>query len=404
MAAIITKTMRIRDQIAELEHAINAMLTRPEFFRPEEVEEVRSRLAILREEVGPPSKKKHPTKAQWKKAMAASLKGTMTDEEREVLENYHEAPWARKDARLAELYKAYHPSEGLETAKQELLYIAQVLVLCGLPYRQPKNPEGLPLTHWERSARTAQGEVRLTLGTLDPKLGLPYGKDRVLLSWLITKALQTGSPKITWDTATEFFEAFGLDSGGSSYRWFLSAWKRLANLAIKIDRHEYGRGEDWGRLRVVIEDYRLPTLKEQLQEATGGVRLPLEAPYAAELGAKLFQELQEGRVVPLPLPVMREFQDEPKAWDFACFVFWRSWVCGKAQQLNGNPTARISWKDLQLQLGSTDKDAKQLRKSLKAFLDRLRIVWPECQARFETGGILVIEPPQAALHLVQSKD
>jgi len=397
------KAQRIRDQISELEGTINRMLARPQSFQPEEVEELRSRVAALKAEATPIPQKNYPTKARWKKALSASLAGALTDEDRQVLETYQEAPWARKDARLAALYKSYHPSEGMESAKQELLYIAQVLVLCGLPYRQPKSAEGAPLTHWERSARTAQGEVRLILGTLDPKVGLPYGKDRVLLSWLITKALQTGSPKITWDTATDFFEAFGLNTGGANYRWFLAAWKRLANLAIKIDRHEYGRGEDWGRLRVVIEDYRLPTPREQIQEATGGVRLPLEAPYAAELGAKLFQELQEGRVVPLPLPVMREFQDEPKAWDFACFVFWRSWVCQKSQQFNSNPVARISWQDLQLQLGSTDKDAKQLRKTLRAFLDRLRIVWPECQAGFESST-LVIEPPLSSLHLVQTKD
>jgi hypothetical protein len=397
------KTQRIRDQISELEAAINRMTARPETLQPGEVEELRTRVAALKAEVEPIPKKRHPSKAQWKKALGASLAGTLSAEDREILDSYQEAPWARKDARLAALYKTYHPSEGMESAKQELLYIAQVLVLCGLPYRQPKGTNGAPLTHWERSARTAQGEVRLTLGTMDPKVGLPYGKDRVLLSWLITKALQTGSPKITWETATEFFEAFGLDTGGATYRWFLAAWKRLANLAIKIDRHEYGGGEDWGRLRVVIEDYRLPTLKEQQQEAAGGVRLPLEAPYAAELGAKLFQELQEGRVVPLPLPVMREFQDEPKAWDFACFVFWRSWVCQKAQLFNANPVARVSWQDLQLQLGSTDKDAKQLRKTLRTFLDRLRLVWPECQAGFD-GSTLVVEPPRSSLHLVQAKD
>jgi hypothetical protein len=217
---------------------------------------------------------------------------------------------------------------------------------------------------------------------------------------LITKALQKGSPIITWETATEFFDAFGLDNGGSTYRWFLGAWVRLANLAIKIDRHG---DDDEGKLRVVIEDYRLPTMREHQKEVGGAVRLQFGAPYAVELGVKLFKELQEGRVVPLPLPVMREFQDEPKAWDFACFVFWRSWVCEKALEFNGNPTARIPWRDMLQQLGTTDKDPKQIRKTLKAFLERLKIVWPECQANFEVGGVLTIRPPASSLHLVKPK-
>lgn len=398
------KTERILSQIARLEETIGLYCDNPITDWPEEIKALRVQVAALYAEVSPKPKKKYPTKVRWKKALAASLKGTMTDEDREVMETYQEAPWARKDARLAAMYKDFHPSEGMESAKQDLLYIAQVMVLCGLPYRQPKDENGQPLVLWERSAKTAQGEVRLTLGTLDGKLGLPYGKDRVLLSWLVTKALQTGNPCVTWDSATDFFDAFGLDRGGSNYRWFLGAWRRLANLAIKIDRHDNSGQEDWGKLRVVIEDYRFPSMREHQREATGEVRLPLDAPYAAVLGTKLFQELKEGRVVPLAFPVMREFQDEPKAWDFACFVFWRSWVCGRSQELKGNPVARISWQDLHQQLGSTDKDSKQLRKTLKACLDRLKIVWPECQANFESGGVLTIRPPQSAIHLVKPKD
>ncbi len=262
--------------------------------------------------------------------------------------------------------------------EQELLITAQALILCGLPYK-PKAG-----THYIRQAHTAQGLVRLTVTALDPMTPLPFGKDRVTLAWLTTKAVQQQDPVVEWDSASEFFDLFQLDKGGRSYRAFWESWKRLAKAAFVLEIVR--AGHDSGRVAPILERWDLPTMRTRRKEETGLILLP-GMRYGVELGRTLWDHLK-AHPVPLPLAVMREFQDEPKAWDFAAFITWRSYLCQHATGV-----ARITWRDLVQQLGSQDKDHKQLRKSLKDILRRLSLVWPEVRANFLTGGVLEVRSP-----------
>lgn len=262
--------------------------------------------------------------------------------------------------------------------EQELLITAQALILCGLPYKPQAG------AHYVRQAHTAQGLVRLTVTALDPTTPLPFGKDRVTLAWLTTKAVQQQDPVVEWDSASEFFDLFQLDKGGRGYRAFWESWKRLAKAAfvLEVVRPDH----DSGRVAPILERWDLPTMRTRRKEETGLILLP-GMRYGVELGRTLWEHLK-AHPVPLPLAVMREFQDEPKAWDFAAFVTWRSYLC---QHTAG--VARIPWRDLVQQLGSQDKDHKQLRKSLKEILTRLCLVWPEVRASFLPGGLLEVRPP-----------
>jgi len=273
--------------------------------------------------------------------------------------------------------------------EQELLITAQALILCGLPYKPQTG------TYYVRQAHTAQGLVRLTVSALDPETPLPFGKDRVTLAWLTTKAIQQQDPVVEWDSASEFFDLFHLDKGGKSYRAFWESWKRLAKAAFVLE--VVRTGHDSGRVAPILERWDLPTMRTRRKEETGLILLP-GMRYGVELGRTLWDHLR-AHPIPLPLAVMREFQDEPKAWDFAAFVTWRSYLC---QHTNGK--ARIAWRDLVQQLGSQDKDHKQLRKSLKDVLKRLSLVWPEVRANFLPGGVLEIRPPLHGILPVQKKE
>lgn len=272
--------------------------------------------------------------------------------------------------------------------EQELLITAQALILCGLPYKP------LAAAHYQRQARTAHGLVRLTVSALDPGTPLPFGKDRVTLAWLTTKAVQTGNPVVEWDTASEFFELFGLNRDGRTYRQFWESWKRLAKAAFVLE--VVRTGHDSGRVAPILERWDLPTMRDRRKEETGLVLLP-GMRYGVELGRTLWDHLK-AHPIPLPLAVMREFQDEPKAWDFAAFVTWRSYLC-----LHAGSVARIAWRDLVQQLGSHDKDHKQLRKSLREICRRLRLVWPEVRADFLPGGVLEIHPPARGILPVKGR-
>jgi hypothetical protein len=267
----------------------------------------------------------------------------------------------------------------LDEEEQSLLITAQALILCGLPYKPVEGHK------YQRQARTAQGIVRLTVTALDsPETPLPFGKDRVTLAWLTTKAMQTGQPVVEWKSASEFFDLFHLDKGGKGYRLFWESWKRLAKAAFVIET--ITKGHDAGRVAPILEQWDLPTLHALRDEEKGLVLLP-GMRYGVELGHSLWAHLK-AHPVPLPLEVMREFQDEPKAWDFAAYLSWRSYLCQHSDSV-----ARIAWRDLIQQLGSEDTNHKRLRKSLKAILRRLHLVWPELRAGFMPSGVLEIRPP-----------
>jgi hypothetical protein len=270
----------------------------------------------------------------------------------------------------------------LDGEEQDLLITAQALILCGLPYKPVEGRE------YKRQAQTAQGIVRLTVSALDSETPLPYGKDRVTLAWLTTKAIQTGQPVVEWESASEFFDLFHLDKGGKGYRLFWESWKRLANTAFKIETLTKGR--EAGRVAPILEQWALPTLRS-LREEEKGLVLLSGMRYGVELGRTLWEHLQ-AHPIPLPLEVMREYQNEPMAWDVAAYLSWRSHLCQHSDSV-----ARIAWRDLMQQLGSQDTDHKRLRKNLKAILARLHLVWPELRAEFLPSGVLEIRPPARGL-------
>jgi hypothetical protein len=145
------------------------------------------------------------------------------------------------------------------------------------------------------------------------------------------------------------------------------------------------------RPSLLFERADLPTLRDKRDESDRHLALLPGMRYSVELGHTLWEHLK-AHPVPLPLEVMREFQDEPKAWDFAAYLSWRSHLCQHSDSV-----ARIAWRDLMQQLGSQDKNPRQLRASLKTILARLHLVWPELRAEFSSSGVLEIRPPVRGL-------
>jgi hypothetical protein len=284
-----------------------------------------------------------------------------------------------QEREAATIYRGFDILDArLNGEEMDLLITAQALILCGLPYKPVDGRE------YKRQAQTAQGLVRLTVSALDSETPLPFGKDRVTLAWLTTKAMQTGQPVVEWESASEFFDLFHLDKGGKGYRLFWESWKRLAKAAFVIET--ITKGHDSGRVAPILEQWDLPTLHALREEEKGLVLLP-GMRYGVELGRTLWTHLK-AHPVPLPLEVMREFQDEPMAWDFAAYLSWRSYLCKHSDSV-----ARIPWRDLIQQLGSQDTNPRRLRASLKTILGRLHLVWPEVRAAFLPSGVLEIRPP-----------
>jgi hypothetical protein len=281
------------------------------------------------------------------------------------------------------------------TEQQDLLFTSQALILCGLPYA-PTNERTII-----REAHTARGRVRVTFQAALENVPLAYGKDAVLLTFLTTKAILGDTPTVTFATAKEYFELFGEDVGGRSYRILAERWRRLAGLVIAVERH--GDSSHETDLKVVIRRARLPhTAKVMAARAAFQAEAGAQACYSITLGTDFWDDLRRC-AVPLLAPVMRAFANRPLAWHFVQYIHWRSFVALKAAD-HGRPIgARIDWADLRLMLGSATKYEAQLRRELRTVIADLKILWPQCNASFD-GTTLCIGSPTSNILLVEPKE
>src|SRR5262245_31786085 len=97
--------------------------------------------------------------------------------------------------------------ENRESEKHNLGFSARPFVLCGLPLKRPA--PGC-LLHERRN-----GHFVLQV-TGHPSYGLPWGQDRIVPIFLATLAVRQRTARITFDTAAEMLDTFGIQQCGHS--------------------------------------------------------------------------------------------------------------------------------------------------------------------------------------------
>ena len=65
-----------------------------------------------------------------------------------------------------------------------------------------------------------------------PSYGLPWGQDRLVPIFLATLAIRQQTPRITFDSAAEMLDTFGMQQGGSQYRRLVAAFQRIFGATI----------------------------------------------------------------------------------------------------------------------------------------------------------------------------
>ena len=93
--------------------------------------------------------------------------------------------------------------------KQNLGFSSRPFVLCGFPVKRPAN--GV-LLHERRN-----GHFQLQV-TGHPSHGLQWGQDRLVPIFLATLAIRQQKQTITFRSAAEMLDTFGIQQGGSQYR------------------------------------------------------------------------------------------------------------------------------------------------------------------------------------------
>ena len=118
-----------------------------------------------------------------------------------------------RQARLIELVR-----DKREAVDQNLGFASRPFVLCGLPIkRPPKNA----LLHERRN-----GAFLLQV-TGHPQYGVPFGQDRLVPIFLATLAVRQQAQTITFRSAAEMLDVFGMQQGGSQYRRLVASFQRV---------------------------------------------------------------------------------------------------------------------------------------------------------------------------------
>ena len=125
---------------------------------------------------------------------------------------------------------------------QELMYNSRPFVLCALPVKRP--PKGT-LLHERRNGKF----VLQVVG--HPKYGLPFGQDRLIPIWITTLAVRQQSRRVTFRSAAEMLDMFGLPKGGFAYRRLVEGFRRVYGATIF-----YGTDTERQPAEPVYEGYR----------------------------------------------------------------------------------------------------------------------------------------------------
>jgi hypothetical protein len=256
-----------------------------------------------------------------------------------------------------------------ENARQNLGFSSRPFVLCGLPVKRPA-PDCL--LHERRN-----GQFVLQV-TGHPSYGLPWGQDRLVPIFLATLAIRQQSARITFGSASEMLDTFGLRQGGSQYRRLVASFQRIFGATIFF-------GTDVQRERAaVVHRARFNFMTEAwiwyLKDFDRGL-LPGDCQNMIVLSDEFYLEILS-HPIPTDLEAAKVLSSSPAALDL---FMWLSYRCFTARGRERVPL--FGDFGLVSQLGSCDyARPRKFRERLEGWLDLVRAMWPECPASMDANG------------------
>lgn len=272
-----------------------------------------------------------------------------------------------------------------EQAKQAgaLGYLARIFTQIGLPHST------VPGSQFVRS----NGNLTLTISAMSDT-GLPFGSiPRLLLSWVTTEAVRTGSPVLELGpTLSAFMAELGLARQGGKrgdITRFRNQAVRLFSSAISLRYAE--KAHDAGVGFNLADEYNLwwnPKTPDQfpLWQST------------VTLGSKFFREIIE-RPVPIDLRALKALKRSPMALDIYCWLTHRMFYLQKPVE--------IPWSLLQLQFGADYAlEGQGPRDFKKKFLHQLKnvcVIYPQANIGEGKRGLALNPSPPHVVELPESR-
>lgn len=256
-----------------------------------------------------------------------------------------------------------------EEGKQNVGFSSRPFVLCGLPVRKPPAGEML----YERR----NGDFILQI-TGHPNYGLPFGQDRIVPIYLATLAVRQQSQTIRFRTAAEMLETFGMHKGGKEYRRLVAAFERIFGATIF-----FGTDALRGTARVVQRS-RFSFFREaQIWYSRDPQQYPVSDQFenVIVLSDEFYREIVT-HPIPADLEAVKVLAAAPAVLDL---FMWLSYRCFVAKGKEMIPL--FGPRGLASQIGSIEyARPRRFREKLNAWLESIRVLWPECPAKISADG------------------
>jgi Plasmid encoded RepA protein len=262
--------------------------------------------------------------------------------------------------------------EKRESDRQNLGFSSRPFVLCGLPVKRP--PKGC-LLHERRNGRfTLQVSGH-------PDYGLPWGQDRLVPIFLATLAIRQQNRTVTFRSAAEMLDVFGLQQGGTQYRRLVASFQRVFGATIFF-------GTDAERRAAVFHQVRFNFMSEAriwFARDAGQPFLPGGFENTIVLTDEFYREILN-HPIPTDLEAARALSSSPAALDL---FTWLSYRCFTAKGKERVPL--FGEFGLVSQLGSAEyARPRKFRERLEQWLLLIRNLWPECPAGISADGTSLI--------------
>jgi hypothetical protein len=255
----------------------------------------------------------------------------------------------------------------------EVIKMAQALILCTLPYRPTEERQVV------RTARLSDGStLRVTFTAGINGIDMAYGNDRHLMAWLFDKAINSDTAFVTINSANDYLKETGKSRNGDRVKELAARLSRLTGLVIGIERRSSN----------------LPnTLTVQLEaEKNGQKRIPgLENPFGIQLEERFFQDIKRHHVA-IPRRLWMQLQGQkggPQLQDLLTFFVYRCY-CAQSETV-------IPWAGLREQFPQDDSNPRRLKQNVKKAILQLRVLWPEVRIDVLKEGVWVNKAAQPLL-------
>lgn len=254
------------------------------------------------------------------------------------------------------------------------------LIQCSFPHADPKHAS---------TFTRKNGWLELTLGTIRPECGLPYGVPaRLLTIYCTSEAVRTNSPEIyLGDSVHDFLRRLDVPitrGARGSLSVYANQLLRLIYSTLSIDeniRDGAGRQGLHMRQAVFVEEARLWWDEPESPKNRKGAGRSIGNGSSLMLSSVLFHSILE-RSAPLATSAIKQLRKSPMDLD----VY--AWLVHRLFHLQ-HPSM-ISWAQLSLQFGHNYGLPRKFRHYFLHSLRRVSAVYPEARLKISDTGILLL--------------